>query len=263
MRLHRILAITRRHWWMIMRDYEWWVHIFYWPLLDIMLWGYFAQSNCVNTPTTCNTTLYALVAGAIFWNMVTRANYGISIQLIEEVEGHNFINLFVTPLTLSEWFAGVVLLSSAIATVLYIFCMGVVYPLYGVNLFAWGWVLIPFGVALFCAGLWIGLCASILILLWGRRMQSLAYMFGYLFAPLSGIFYPITVLPLWAQKIAYALPMVHVFDALRIYVETGTIAIDLLIKTVVLGIFYGAIALSCCILAFRYTHRRGLVRLYE
>ena len=54
-----------------------------------------------------------LLTGVVFWQVVWRANYEISVNLLEEFWNQNMVNLFATPLTVWEWSVGLVFLGPA------------------------------------------------------------------------------------------------------------------------------------------------------
>ena len=82
--------------------------LLYWPAIDIVLWGVttvWIQHNA-GTP---NIALIVMT-GLIFWQIVWRGNYEISVNLLQEFWNRNLVNLFSTPLRIREWIGGVLLL---------------------------------------------------------------------------------------------------------------------------------------------------------
>ena len=82
-----------------------------------------------------------------------------------------------------------------------------------------------------------------------------------LFVPLSGIFFPISVLPTYAQRIAYCLPQPYLFDGIRAYIETGIMPTHLLMKGFFLSIIYFGLSLAFFYYCFEKSKRSGLARL--
>ena len=61
----------------------------------------------------------------------------------------------------------------------------------------------------------IGLVVAGLVLRYGLGAESLAWVAIFAIAPVSGIYYPVSVLPDWLQYVAWLLPSSHVFEGMR------------------------------------------------
>ena len=57
----------------------------------------------------------------------------------------------------------------------------------------------------------------------GQEAEVLAWGMVFLFQPISCVFYPIEVLPNWLQAIAWANPAAHVFEGMRIVLNSATL----------------------------------------
>lgn len=78
----------------------------------------------------------------------------------------------------------------------------------------------PGSLAVFLAGcflcaLIIGLLVCALVLLFGTRAETSAWASVNFFVMLSGIYYPVSILPGWAQAVAAAIPLTYFLDAFR------------------------------------------------
>ena len=58
-------------------------------------------------------------------------------------------------------------------------------------------------------------CNVGMIMRLGLGAEELAWAAIFIVAPVSGVYYPIAVLPGWMQAIAWALPSAHVFEGMR------------------------------------------------
>ncbi len=87
--------------------------------------------------------------------------------------------------------------------------------LFRYSIFSLGFPLIAFFSLLLAFGWSIGLAVSAMILRWGLGAEELAWAAIFLVAPVSGVYYPIAVLPAWLQAVAWALPSAHVFEGMR------------------------------------------------
>ena len=61
----------------------------------------------------------------------------------------------------------------------------------------------------------IGLLVCALVLLWGTRAETSAWAAVNFFVTLSGIYYPVSVLPGWVQTISAGIPLTYFLDGIR------------------------------------------------
>ena len=260
MKWHRIWAVVLRYLIKLPQDFNEWSSMFFWPVLDIALFGFvgvWLHGNASHTETA------TLLAGVTLWQLVVRANFDIALSLLEEVWTHNTVNLFATPLHIMEW-------ASAVITrgfVLGIFTTGVnalfVWATYGYNLFAIGPFLLYTWTQLFISGVGLGLIGAALLLRWGPQVQTLIYMLGFIAAPISGAFYPVYVLPSWLQTVAYTLPLTYTFEGLYQYLEDGTWSSSAMLHTTILNGILITAALIIFHRCYNISKQYGLARLAE
>lgn len=67
----------------------------------------------------------------------------------------------------------------------------------------------------FLTALVIGLLVCALVLLWGTRAETSAWAAVNFFVMLSGIYYPIAVLPAWVQVVSAGIPLTYFLDGIR------------------------------------------------
>lgn len=212
MSLSRIRGVFFRYFYTL-KDIHQLSDLFYWPLVDILLWGLTSiwiqhQNNVPALPLILMTAL-------IFWQIAWRGAIGISFNLLQEFWHRNLVNLFSTPLKISEWICGTLLLGICKLLISVAFAALMIYVLYTLNVFTIGWAFLPFGILLFIFGWTIGFISSGLVIYWGHKVEMFAWMLPFLFAPFSAVFYPVQVLPEWAQIISWSLPTTYVFEGMR------------------------------------------------
>ena len=160
-----------------------------------------------------NVALVVLTA-LVFWQVVWRTNYEVSVNLLEELWNANLVNMFATPLKPIEWVFALMTIGFFKMFVSVAVGIGAVWLLYSLNIFSIGWVMIPYVALLMFSGWFMGFLGASLIMLGGTRVQTIAWTMGFLFAPFSAVYYPLTVLPSWAQTVAHALTT-YVFEGMR------------------------------------------------
>ena len=102
--------------------------------------------------------------------------------------------------------------------------------LFHYSVFDLGLPLIAFFVNLIVMGWAIGLLVSGIVLRYGLGAESLAWIGIFALQPLSGVYYPIDVLPHWLQYVAWLLPSSHVFEGMRAVLIEHTFRPDLLLN---------------------------------
>lgn len=228
--------------------------LFYWPLIDILLWG--LTSIWIQTQNALPRLPLILMTALIFWQITWRGSMGISFNLLQEFWHRNLVNLFSTPLKISEWICGCLLLGFCKLLVSVAFGGLVVYLLYSLNVFALGWAFLPFAMLLFVFGWTIGFIASGLIIYWGHKVEMFAWMLPFLFAPFSAVFYPVEVLPIWAKTISWSLPTTYVFEGMRQILSGQPLPWNYFWTSFALNILF----LFASILFFRFMFFKSLVK---
>ena len=256
---HRILGVFFRYLYVLKKGMHQLSDLFYWPFVDILLWG--LTSAWIQTYAQTHNLSLILLTGLVFWQIVWRGSVDISVNLLQEFWSRNLINLFSTPLKLSEWILGMLLLSACKLLVTISFGALVVYLLYSLNVFMVGWAFLPFAASLIIFGWAIGFLSSSAIIYWGQKVEMLAWMVAFLFAPFSAVFYPVTILPAWAQTIAWSLPTTYVFEGMRSILAGGAFPWDDLLYSMGLNALYMTLCISLFSYAFVKSRVKGLARL--
>ena len=204
------------------------MEVFYWPLLDLLLWGFitiYLQEFKGNLPTYVTFFIGAL----ILWDILFRSQSGISVSFLEEVWSRNLLNLFVSPLKVSEFLVSTMLIS--IFKIIAISIVSAILALifYSFNILSIGIALIPLVINLLVMGWSIGIITTALILRYGQQAEILAWGLAFLFQPVSAVFYPVDVLPGFLQVIARYIPSSHVFEGMRGVIRGGGMPVQELI----------------------------------
>lgn len=255
----RIIGVYIRYFYVAKKGLHQLSDIFYWPFVDILLWGLTSvwiqsQSQIPNLPLI-------LMTGLIFWQIAWRGSVDISVNLLQEFWSRNLVNLFSTPLKISEWIAGMILLSLSKLAITIAFGYLVIYLLYSLDVFTIGWAFIPFAASLIVFGWTLSFLSSCAIIYWGHKVEMLAWMVGFLFAPFSAVFYPIEILPEWARTIAWCLPTTYIFQGMRNILTTGCCPFSYFWVSIALNAVYLTAAIFLFRWAFEKSRQKGLARL--
>lgn len=259
MNLSRIRGVFFRYYYNIIKGSQQLSDLFYWPLVDILLWG--LTSAWIQSQHPVANLPLILMTGLIFWQIAWRGSNDISVSLLHEFWHRNLVNMFSTPLKISEWCAGVILLCFCKLLITIAFGSIAVYLLYALNVFTVGWYFIPFAALLLVFGWSIGFIAAGMIIYWGHQVEMFAWMIAFLFAPFSAVFYPVAILPAWAQAIAWSLPGTYVFEGMRQILNTGNFPMQYFWYSLGLNILYLLLSVSFFNWMFKKSRVKGLARL--
>jgi ABC-2 type transport system permease protein len=228
--------------------------------MDLLIWGltglYFAKLNNQN-PFTTNVIL----TGLVFWIITWRAQYEISVNLLSEMWDQNIVNLFASPLTVYEWISSVTIFGALKMIVSLLFSATIAFIIYQYNFLQFGWWLFPIIISLLITGWGTGFIIASIIIRWGTKVQTIAWAGGALIAPFSALYYPLSVLPKWAQSVANFIPTSYMFEAMREHIFTNNIAIDKIIISLTLNIIYLFLSIGLFIFMFNQSKKRGLSNL--
>jgi ABC-2 type transport system permease protein len=232
--------------------------LLYWPAIDIILWG--LTTVWMQQQAGASNMALIVLTGLIFWQIVWRGNYEISVNLLQEFWNRNLVNLFSTPLRLIEWILGVLMLCVVKIGIALVAGVVFVYLLYALNVFTLGWPFLPFMALLMLSGWVIGFLAASIVIYWGQRFQMLAWMTAYMFAPFSAVFYPVTALPVWAQKISWCLPTTYIFEGMRSILRGGPFPWADAAISLGLNVLYLALSMMLFYWMFERSRSKGLAR---
>jgi ABC-2 type transport system permease protein len=252
--------MNKRYFFTLTHSYDRLSDMFYWPVMDILIWGltglYFAK---LSSDPKLTTTV--LLTGLIFWIITWRSQYEITVNLLTEMWDRNLVNIFSSPLKLSEWIISVMIYGGSKMVVSLFFSALTAFILYGFHFFQFGWWLIPVSINLCISGWAIGFTVAALIIRYGQKVQTMAWTGAYIIVPFSAIYYPLTILPDWAQKISKIIPTSYIFEAMRQHIASGTIDINKILISFALNALYLVLSVLLFTKAFRISKKKGLGRL--
>jgi ABC-2 type transport system permease protein len=252
----RVRALVRRHAYLLVKSWPRLVSMAYYPTVTMVLWAFL---TLYLRPTTnfLQSAPGFFIGAVLLWDVLFRGQLGVSLTFIEEMYSRNLGNLFVSPLRLHEFIAGQ-LLMSILRTLIGVggACL-FAWLLFQYSIFSFGLPLIAFFTLLIAFGWSIGLAVSAMILRWGLGAEELAWAAIFLVAPVSGVYYPIGVLPAWLQAVAWSLPSAHVFEGMRAVLLTGTFEWHHFWAAAGLDVVFLAIGIFVFALAIGYARKHG------
>ena len=258
----RIFAILLRQCYLIRGSFSRVVPLFAWVAVDMLLWGFLTRYlNTVASPGF--NFVPALLGAVLLWDFFIRIMQGVAMAFFEDVWSRNFLNIFASPLTLPEYLAGLVVSSIATSLVGLIAMILLATLCFGLSLFAYGFMLLPFLLILFLFGIAIGIFGSAIVLRLGPAAEWFIWPIPAFLSPFAGVFYPIATLPAWMQTLAHLLPPSYVFESMRAILADHAVSWASLLWSGGLAVIYILLACGCFAKTYRHTVRTGLLARYS
>jgi len=255
-------AILLRHFYLLRGSLTRVVPLFVWVAIDIVLWGFITQY--LNAVSGASLDFVPVLLGAVlFWDFCSRVMHGVSTAFLEDVWSRNFVNLFATPLTLTEYLGGLVLSSMVTSAVGLAVMLVLATGVFGLSFLGYGLAIVPFVLVLFLFGVALGIVGSGVVLRLGPAAEWFVWPIPALVSPFVGVFYPLATLPPWMQHLARLLPPSYVFEGMRSILAGGTASVGMLALGAALSMTY--VVLACWFFARVYHHalRTGLLARYS
>ena len=254
--VRRVRAVLRRHGYLIVKSWTRLVSMMYYPTVTMVVWAFLTLYLAPTNSFLRDAPGY-FIGAVLLWDILFRGQLGVSLTFIEELYARNLGNLFVSPLTLPEYIAGQLVMSVLRALVGVGGACLFAFLLFRFSIFSLGLPLVAFFANLLVFGWAIGLAMSGVILRLGLGAEEFAWAAIFILAPISGVYYPIRVLPSWMQAIAWGTPSAHVFEGMRSVLLDGSFPWDHFRAAAALNCVYLALGAAVFALAMRHARNHG------
>jgi ABC-2 type transport system permease protein len=258
----RVLAIVLRQLYLLRGSPARVLPLFAWVAIDIVLWGFITRylNSVADAPIDF---VPALLGAVLLWDFFARVMQGVSTTFLEDVWSRNFLNLFATPLRVSEYVAGLVVSSILTSLIGLAVMLVLASAAFGLSFLSYGLLLIPFLLVLFLFGIALGIFASAVVLRLGPASEWFVWPVPALISPFAGVFYPVATLPAWMQGIAHMLPPSYVFEGMRAIIAGGRPSGGSLLCGAALAALYIVLAYAFFARVHHRAIRTGLIARYS
>ena len=145
MNLGRIGGLLSRHMYLYKRSFARMLEIFYWPFLDLVVWG-FITMYLKEAGVSLHGAVAFFLGALILWDVLFRSQQGVAVSFLEEMWSRNLMNLFASPLTVGEYLASTMIMSilkvTAVASLMMVFA----WVFYSYDMLKIGLSLLPFSI---------------------------------------------------------------------------------------------------------------------
>ncbi len=254
----RVWAMALRYVYLLRGSWPRYLELAYWPTVQMILWGFITQFLATNSSYIAQG-FGVLLSGVLLWDVMFRGQLGVSISFFEEMWSRNLGHLFVSPLRPYELIISLTVMSLVRTIIGIVPASLLAIVFFGFSVYSLGLSLAVFFVNLLAMGWAIGFMVSGMVLRFGLGAESLAWVAIFAVAPVSGIYYPISVLPDWLQIVARVMPSSYVFEGMRAIIRDGVVRVDYMLIATGLNVIYLAAGALIFLAFFRNARQRGLL----
>ena len=176
---------------------------------------------------------------------------------LEEIWSRNFTNLFIAPMKIDEIITALVI-TALIRALIRINSSNTI------NVTIIWYIYIKFGIAISFSlfkfiyfGITLGLFVSAGLLRFGPSFENIAWSTMFLLAPFGCIYYPVEILPEIFQSIAFALPLVYIFEETRNILVNGIVSYENIHITIFTKCIYFTVAIATFYFSFDKAREKG------
>jgi len=254
----RISALVLRHIYLMGASWPRLLELIYWPTVQMVLWGFITLFLSTNSSYVAQAA-GVLLSAVLLWDVLFRGQLGIALVFMEEMYSRNLGHLFVSPLRPYEMICSLIVMSLIRTTIGVGGAALVAILFFHYNIFSLGLPLAAFFLNLIVMSWAIGLLVAGVVMRYGLGAESIAWVAIFALQPLSGVYYPIHVLPGWLQPVAWALPSSHVFEGLRALLFEHRFDTALLVQAALLNVLYLSGGIAAFLGFFHAARKRGLL----
>jgi ABC-2 type transport system permease protein len=254
---NKYLASTYKNWVISKRNAFTLFELFFWPIVGLLSIGLLTRFLQVGTDY-----ISFLLIGSIALTVLQVSQIDVAYVLLFDMWSKSIKNTFVAPVKSYHLIFGSLIFGILRGTVVFAILALVSYYLFGFNFLQGG--LIP--VVVFLAGVFavaavIGIAVCISILTFGQKADVAAWSLSGVILLVSGIYYPVNVLPPSFQLLARAIPLTYFLEYYRSVYIPGQHNILLGAALAILYLMVGLLAFD---MAIERARRTGiLLRLSE
>jgi len=258
----RTLAIVLRQLYLFRGSPARMLPLFGWVAIDVVLWGFITR-YLNSFPSSGLNFVPTLLGAVLLWDFFIRVMQGMITAFLEDVWSRNFLNVFGSPILISEYISGLVLSSVWTSLVGLTAMLLLAKIFFGLSYANYGLLLILFFLVLFLFGIALGIFASALVLRLGPAAEWLIWPMPALLSPFAAVFYPLSTLPEWMQWIGHALPPSYVFEGMRAILAGRPTPPFYLLIGATLVLCYLVLAYGFFLRVYHHVVRTGLIARYS
>src|SRR5258708_29610817 len=116
MKLYRIRSVILRHTYEVIHNANHITYMIYWPVVNILVWGFFTL-YLRHGDSLQPAVLSCLLRAVILWGLFNAFQRDMAVGFLEELWSRNLVSLFASPLTVSQYVTGLIIVTLAKAMI--------------------------------------------------------------------------------------------------------------------------------------------------
>lgn len=246
-----IRGILYQEWHITRRSLEVIIDIPFFSFIGVLLFGYVSQAFLGTLESEIGKHL---IMGSLLWEVLRISQYSMTVSSFWNLWSRNLSNMFISPLTLNEFLLAQMASSIIKAAGVMLFLIPLATALFHFNLFSLsiGALTVIFvNILLFAWS--VGLILLGCVFRFGMRVQALGWGLIFIFQPLCGVFYPMSIIPEPLHSLAFIFPLTYIFEGARATLATGSMAWEWQLPAFILSAAYFILS----IILFRHLLHRA------
>lgn len=253
MSISRVFAIILRHFFLTSHQLERITDVFLFPVLALILWGFL--SSFVQFQASSLGKFF--LGGMILWVIFERVGSNVGVDFMFDVWERNLMNVLASPIKLSEYITGLVIVSLLKVLISFLAMWFVATVFFGFGINSYGISLAAFWINLVIFAVVLGIFNVSVVMRFGNTVGPLTWILPFVIQPFAAVFYPVSVLPGIIQKIVWFLPISHVFEGMRFAFTTGKFQSFEFLAALGLNLVYFLLVICFFTYIFNLVKRKG------
>jgi ABC-2 type transport system permease protein len=254
----RIFAYIYRNYIFAIRNVFTFFDLLFWPIIGIVSIGMMSTFLKLD-----KNLLSFLLTGTITSGVLQVTQLEVSYGLLYEIWSKSIKQIFITPTKHHHYIFGSWIIGIIRGLIVFLLLSIISYYLFSFYLPKFEFIIFSL-LGIFLTSLILGMIVNFFILLYGQRVDIIAWSISVLTMLICGIYYPVSVLPKWLTKIAEFIPLTYFLEYFRKGYRFEETFRHGLLKGFILCIVYGFILFYLIKFAHNHTRKTGsVIRLSE
>ncbi|MBN1595569.1 ABC transporter permease [candidate division FCPU426 bacterium] len=251
--ISRIAAFTYRNALFAGKNIFTFAEILFWPIIQIISIGIMGSFLKLKPDY-----LFFLLTGAIASGVLQVAQLDVAYGFLYDVWSKSVKQTFIAPVKTYDYVFGSWLFGIVRGTLSFVLLLVIAWFAFGFFLPPWP-VFLPALAGLFLMALILGMTVQFFILLFGQRIDIIAWIVSVLMMLICGIYYPVTYLPKILTVLASFIPLTYFLEYFRTGYGFPLTFTHPLLKGFILSFVYIAAILGLVHWAFARSRKTGMI----
>ncbi len=235
--------------------------LYIWMFIEIVQWGFI--STYLNEIVSGFNAMSVFFGALLLSQFNTRIMLNINMTFFEDMWARNFLNMFASPIRVSEYLLGLVTCGVITSFIGLLLALAMALAIFGFSPLSYGLPLFGFVFILYLFGIALGILGCAIVLARGPSSEWFIWPIPALIIPFVGVYYPIRILPHWMQQFSVILPPRYVFENVRNVLTGQPFHLSDLAVGTALALVYLVLTSAIFLRVYRKAMRTGIIARYS